>query len=404
MALKKISFVGDIMCEPMLMKAAKKRNGYDFSCVFQHISDMFADSDYVIGNLETPLAGAGAGYTNGLFSFNTPDEFADAVKQAGIDMVVTANNHCLDRGIDGLIRTLRILESKGIASTGVFAAGNKRKEAEYFSVGEMKCAVIAYTYGTNFSANHLLLNDNQKDMVNLLRPQQELYYISKIGKRTLKQRAFGKFLCLFKEENRYYIKKALGKTVNIAHTDDNLNKETTQPYIDKLQRDIRAAKEKSDIVLFYPHIGGQFNKTPGVFSEYVFSKAIEAGCDAIIASHAHVVQKAEYIEGIPCFFSLGNFSMSPNSVYLVRENLPEYGLMTHLYLNKNTIEKVSFSILKIIESKTNALTVVPVDLLYDEVEDLHQKEKLIEDVQFIYRVVTGAGEKNIGIEREYIFK
>ena len=113
MSTAKITIIGDIMCEPRLLKASKSKGHYNFDGVFQNVKDLFKESDYVIGNLETPLAGKEKGYTNGLFSFNTPDEFADAVKASGIDLVTTANNHCFDRGIDGMIRTLEVLEKKG---------------------------------------------------------------------------------------------------------------------------------------------------------------------------------------------------------------------------------------------------------------------------------------------------
>ena len=105
----KITFLGDIMCEGPLLKAAHKEDGtYDFSECFQGICGLLTEADYVIGNLETPLSGEEAGYTKteDLYSFNTPIEFAEAVKEMGMDLVLTANNHCCDRGIEGLIKTL----------------------------------------------------------------------------------------------------------------------------------------------------------------------------------------------------------------------------------------------------------------------------------------------------------
>ena len=72
------------MCEPLLLRAARKEDSYDFNCVFEHVKEIFANSDCVIGNLETSLARIDAGLVNKLFSFNALDEFADAVKDAGI--------------------------------------------------------------------------------------------------------------------------------------------------------------------------------------------------------------------------------------------------------------------------------------------------------------------------------
>ena len=50
----KITFLGDIMAEPPVLKAAKRKNGYDFRGVFAHTKNLLAQSDYVVGNLETP--------------------------------------------------------------------------------------------------------------------------------------------------------------------------------------------------------------------------------------------------------------------------------------------------------------------------------------------------------------
>ena len=95
----KITLLPDIMCEPPVLKAAKRRGGkYDFCGVFAHTKELIGESDYVIGNLETPLAGKEAGYTNTHICFNAPDEYADALIDAGVDLVSTANNHTFDRG------------------------------------------------------------------------------------------------------------------------------------------------------------------------------------------------------------------------------------------------------------------------------------------------------------------
>lgn len=115
----KITIVGDIMCEPPILKAAKKSDGtYDFSPMYEKVKPLFSESDYVIGNMETTLAGEEAGYTETFFSFNAPDSFGEAMKDAGFDLVTTINNHTLDRGAEGIIRTMEVLDKIGLPYTG----------------------------------------------------------------------------------------------------------------------------------------------------------------------------------------------------------------------------------------------------------------------------------------------
>ena len=133
--MKKISIIGDIMCEPSVLKSAKQKDGsYDFSGIFSELKPRFSEADFVIANLEFPLAGKEAKYTDTFVIFNGPDEFASAVKEAGIDVVSTINNHTLDRGYDGMIRTLKVLDDIGLDHTGNFLPEKGREEAYYFEI------------------------------------------------------------------------------------------------------------------------------------------------------------------------------------------------------------------------------------------------------------------------------
>lgn len=400
---RKITIVGDIMCEPMLLKAAKRPNGYDFTGVFKNVRELFAQSDYVIGNLETPLAGPDAGYTAGYFSFNTPSDFAAAARDAGVDFLLTANNHCLDRGLDGLKYTLQELDRQGIAHTGTFLH-EMDPRFHVVEIGDTRIAILAYTYGTNYGDNRIVLKDEETYHINLLRPQQEKYFVT--GKSGTKSQSktgphIGKLLSY---EQKTRLKKLLGQPYNTAHEDNNLIEETAAPYMRRLCADIAAAKQAADVVLFLPHIGGQFNIKPGTFSEYVFCEAQKAGCDAIVASHPHIVQKAAYKEKkVPCFFSIGNFSMSPNDFYLLHEHHPAYGLAVHLYLENKQIAKASFTVLKMVEKRGDVLTVYPVDELYDRLSSEKKRAELMADVQSVVCTVVGtAPSGDEVIQREYL--
>ena len=79
----RVTFLGDIMCEPPVLAGAKQPDGsYNFDYVFSRCQSLFAEADYLVGNLETPLAGEEAGYSATYLAFNAPDAYADAIKKA----------------------------------------------------------------------------------------------------------------------------------------------------------------------------------------------------------------------------------------------------------------------------------------------------------------------------------
>ena len=207
---------------------------------------------------------------------------------------------------------------------------------------------------------------------------------------------------MFDAEKRGRIKKILGLPHNYPRADDGLDKETMEPYVEKFQADIRTAKQHADFVIFYPHVGGQFNPRPGSISEYVMDKALEAGADAIIASHSHIIQKARIRSGIPCMYSLGNFNMSPLSSLMLHEYLPDYGLAAHLYLEEGKLVKTTFSILKIVEKKGQQVCAWPVDEYAKTVQTASELKELHNHVKQVYKTVTGQDIQNDIIQREYI--
>ena len=265
----KITFLGDIMIEPPVLKAAKRRKGkYDFSGVFAPSKALLAESDYVIGNLETPLAGKDAGYAKTHLCFNAPDEYADAIRDAGIDLVSTANNHTFDRGFDGAERTLRVLDEKGIAHTGSFSKGAERPEAYYFERDGVKYAVVAYTYGTNFgeSGGNCLAEGEYADTVNLLCDQRLSSYLPGVYRGDNKlEKIFNRFPIIKDDSVRGKIEMLFGLTTTYSRADDNTKGKIGTPFIEKMKSDIKKAKEKADLVLFYPHVGGQFNDKRGAY-------------------------------------------------------------------------------------------------------------------------------------------
>ena len=398
----KITILGDVMCEPSMLNSSRRKDGpYNFDGMYAKIKPMLEEADYSITNLEFPMAGEeNGGYTNTYYVFNAPDAFAEATKKAGIDAVSIINNHTLDRGPEGMIRTIKMLRELGLPATGAFLPDEEREEALYFEVDGVKFALVAYTYTTNKKVPD---GDKHIACMNLLRDlKMSTYYpeVWKVVNGTWVDKLFPKF----KEENKCLIKKWVGLPAAVPRADDYMDMDMITPYKEKFTSDIRKAKEKADFVICYPHVGGQFNPQPGKFSEYVVEEAVKAGADAVLASHSHMVQKACYLGDVPCAYSLGNVSMCPNTVFIVKEYLPDYGLAMHLYLEDKKLEKVTFSILKGVEKKGTQLVSWPVDELYRSLKSKKEKEKLEKDVRQVYRYVTGKEMDGEVIRKEYLLE
>ena len=373
----KISFLGDIMCEKPFLDAAKKRDGsYEFSTAFKGMKEICSQSDYVVANLETPFAGKDKGYTNEFYLFNTPDSFAKAVKEMGISVVTTANNHCCDRGLDGVRRTIDILDEYKIPHVGTYKSSD---EDRIFccTVGGIKIALISCTSSTNPLRNKCKVT---RDNVNLIQKQKT--NISLIGNKR-KLGTIKDFIIREVIGDKLYInaRKSIGLSPKKIQVDNVIYSDRLESEIENIIYQIKKAKEKADFVFVCPHMGGQFNLKPGKFSEYIMNRLVEAGANAVIASHPHIVQKFEMKNGIPCAFSLGNVSMSLSTMYILRENMPEYGIMLHLYLTPNYIEKVTFSVIKI-DEVSGYLYINPVSSLYETIT-ADKQEKMKHDVQLI---------------------
>lgn len=102
----------------------------------------------LFGNLETTFAGAAVGY-DGYPRFNSPAELGVAIKNIGIDVVSTANNHSMDTNESGVIATLDALDQIGLSHTGTYRSKEERDKILIKEVNGIKIAFISFTYGTN---------------------------------------------------------------------------------------------------------------------------------------------------------------------------------------------------------------------------------------------------------------
>ena len=241
-------FIGDIMGHDEQIWSAENRETHTFNYddVFRYIKPVISEADIAIANFEVTLAGPP--YT-GYPQFSSPADLAVACRNAGIDYLVTANNHSADRGKVGIINTINRLDSIGIPHTGTFLNSTGRDSLSPLMINrnETIIALLNYTYGTNG------IKVPEPVIVNMLD------------------------------------KELITNDVQIAK------------------------RKNSDIIILFLHWGTEYDTVPAKtqtdLAEYFFS----IGVDLIIGSHPHVLQKMVWIknatpgkDGI-VVYSLGNF-------------------------------------------------------------------------------------------------
>ncbi|GAB4188737.1 MAG: hypothetical protein OHK0057_06520 [Thermoflexibacter sp.] len=146
-----ITTVGDLMCHSSQYQYAKNEDGtYDFLPVFALVKDYLGEADFTIANLETVLAGNTKSFS-GYPQFNTPDEYADALKNVGFDALFTTNNHSYDQGENGVLRTLDELKKRNIPAIGTFYSSEDRDSVRVFDIKGFKVGVLAYTQFSNIT-------------------------------------------------------------------------------------------------------------------------------------------------------------------------------------------------------------------------------------------------------------
>lgn len=281
----KLSVVGDIMVHMHQLKAAKEPDGsYNFTEVFEDIKPYLEEADIAMGNLETTISTDEIGYT-AYPRFRSPESLISALKEAGFDVLTTANNHTLDGVEFGVENTLNKLDEYGILHTGSARSPEEREQILMIEKNDIKIAILAYTYGTN----------GMEGAVN----QDKLVYM-------------------------------------VNYLND----------ISKIEADINRAKDEgAEFIIACTHWGDEYVRTPNQWQKEMADKLFSMGVDVIFGSHPHVIQPTEKKtittpEGLEkevfVIYSLGNIVSNQ------RDRYRDSGLILNLEIvkdyDKGTVE------------------------------------------------------------------
>ena len=143
-------FVGDVMGHMPQVDAAynPQNESYNYDVCFKWLKTYLQNADFAVANLEVPIAGRPySGYP----AFSSPDALLDALKNAGFDILLTGNNHVLDRGQSGLERTISQLNKRKFLFAGSYIDETQRDSLYPIMIQSkgLKIAILNCTYGTN---------------------------------------------------------------------------------------------------------------------------------------------------------------------------------------------------------------------------------------------------------------
>lgn len=301
-----IAAVGDIMVHSTQITAQydSKNEEYDFTNNFQFVKPYISNAHLALANLETTFAGEARGYS-GYPEFNAPDYLADALKDTGFDVISTANNHSIDTGKEGLIRTVEVLQDRELEAVGT----RKSEQQEGFltkDVEGIKVGISAYTYET---------------------PRQGSY-------RAL---------------NGIPMSKELEKLVD-SFCYENLEEDLLKME----QRVIKKKEQGAELIVFYLHWGTEYQREPNNYQKKIAQALHEYGVDIIFGSHPHVIQPMDIIESEQgdrqtlVVYSMGNF-LSNQRYETLGNRYTEDGIIYYVTVKKDlvsdqvTIEQVSYT-------------------------------------------------------------
>ena len=322
-----ITAVGDLMCHsPQYEYARVDADSFDFTPTFNEVKKYFDSSDFVFGNLETVTAGKEKRYSGFPF-FNSPDDYIKSLKKVGFNFLFTSNNHCLDRGETGIVRTLEKLNENQIASTGTFSSQKDRDSIRIISAKGIRFAVVSYTYGMN--GNYL--------------PKNKAYLVNRISDSLI---------------------------VHDIH---------------------KAKSDSVDFILVYFHFGEEYEREPNSYQKNVVQTAMNAGADIILASHPHVLQPIQFFQkdsanrssgkldsGLVAY-SLGNFISNQQWRYSDAGVILQFQITKNLTTNALHLEKVCYTPTWVFKGKIEGkreYRILPYTQSQDEYPFLSQKDIL----------------------------
>ncbi|NLM10725.1 MAG: CapA family protein [Clostridiaceae bacterium] len=323
---------GDVIMHDAVIKSGKN-NGeeYNYNYIFDKIKPYVEEADFSIISFEGACMETDRNYT-GYPLFNAPPAIISAFSYAGFDMVNNGNNHCLDRGLKGLLESRSIIKRENIQVIGTFGDTSEPRH-KIQDLNGIKVGFLAYTYGCNMNENRLSKEQKKK-------------HLSLIDKEKI-------------------IKEV----------------ETLSPLV--------------DLIVVLMHWGIEYRLEPTREQQELAEMMFQSGADIIFGSHPHVIEPSELHETDNevkyVIYSMGNFLSNqiggdrPNA----RNNeLTQESLMVTVEVEKDlksektriiSIKHIPTWVHRYTENGIYKYTIIPIPSLDDEIFK-NVDEKLSEEL------------------------
>ena len=276
--------VGDNLIHSSIYEEANRNanyEGYDFKPMYKMIKNIVSNYDIAYYNQETIIGGSEIGLSS-YPAFNSPYEVADAMIDAGFNLVSLATNHTLDRGKQAVLNSRNYWNSKeNVLAVGSYSSREERNKIDIRESNGITYTMLNYTYGTN----------------GISVPKDENYL------------------------------------VNIWPMNGNNPEEDIeyQNYKQQVLEDIKRVRDKVDVLLVAMHWGIEYQNMPNDYQKDAAKFLSDNGVDIIIGTHPHVIEPIDYINNTLVIYSLGNFASAHEVVNMDNR----VGLMTSLEIEKN---------------------------------------------------------------------
>ena len=224
-------------------------NGLESRDPFADVTDVLSSPDLMVVNLETAVADPGVGrvFVDKDFLFRSPPSSLGLLVDAGVDVVVLANNHTLDFGPEALAQTLDEIDAAGLHRVGAGLTVEEAYRPLLIGVGDWTVGLVGLSrVPCDWSAS----GENTRPWVAWACP-------------TL---------------------------------------------IDRADAMVVAAVDAADIVVVMTHGGTEGVLCPSDFMVELSRRWAGLGADAVINGHPHVVQGVTSLDDTVIVHSTGNFA------------------------------------------------------------------------------------------------